>query len=70
MPQFDVKVPCSPDQEDVIADHLFSGRPLGMQPDERAWIIAHVRKEHPTARVVAADLNIADAEWLVTVTTD
>lgn len=60
-------IPCSPEQEEVIADHLFLGYALGMQPDERAWIIAHIVKQQPTGRVTSADLNIADATWTVQV---
>ena len=60
-----LRIPCSPDQVDVIADHLLEGAELGMQPDERAWIIANVRRQHPTAVVVSADLDLGEAEWVV-----
>lgn len=63
----ELRIPCSPEQEDVIADHLFLGQALGMLPDERAWIIAHVHKQHPSGRVMAADLNIVAAQWIVQV---
>lgn len=56
---------CSPDQEEVIADHLLLGCPLGMQPDERAWILNHVQRLAPGAKVLSADLNLEDAEWVV-----
>jgi hypothetical protein len=58
---------CSPEQEEVIADHLLLGHELGMQPDERAWILAQVRKVYPDGRVVSADLDLAYAEWVVQV---
>ena len=61
----EVRIPCSPDQEDVIADHLLLGNAIGMQPDERAWIIANVRKLYPQARVQSADLDLAESEWVV-----
>lgn len=63
----ELRVPCSPEQEDVLADHLLLGGPLGMQPDERAWIVAQVRRAHPMARVVAADLDLGAAVWVVTI---
>ena len=63
----ELRVPCSPDQEDVIADHLLNGTALGMQPDERAWIIAQTRKVYPTGRVTAADLDVGEAEWVIQV---
>lgn len=61
----EIRVPCSPDQLDVIESYLLEGTELGMQPDERAWIIANVRKQHPSARVVGADLDLAEGEWVV-----
>jgi hypothetical protein len=60
-----IRVPCSPEQEDVIADHLFKGGPLGMQPDERAWIIAQVKQLGLKGRVKAADLDLASGEWIL-----
>lgn len=62
-----LRIPCSPEQEDVIADHLFDERPLGMQPDERAWITSHVRRQYPQAKIVGADLDVAGASWIVTI---
>lgn len=62
------RIPCSPDQADVIADHLFLGHSLGMQPDERAWIIAQVKKQHPSGKVTGAVLDLSGAEWVVSVT--
>jgi hypothetical protein len=62
-----LKIPCSQDQLDVIEEFLLHGLELGIQPDERAWIIAHVKKQHPTGRVTSADLNLAEGEWVVQV---
>ncbi len=56
---------CSPDQEEVIADHLLLGHELGMQPDEKAWILKNVEKRKPGYRVISAMLDIANAEWVV-----
>lgn len=60
-----IRFPVSPEQEEIIADHLLLGRALGMQPDERAWIRANVAKLAPGKRVLAADLDIENAEWVV-----
>lgn len=62
-----IRFPVSPDQEEVIADHLLLGRQLGMQPDERAWIKAQVAKLAPGKRITSADLDIENAEWVVEV---
>jgi hypothetical protein len=63
----EVTVPCSPEQEDVLADYILRGAPLGLLPDERAWIMAHVKKLHPTGVIKGADLDIASSEWTVKV---
>jgi hypothetical protein len=60
--------PVSPEQEEVIADHLLLGHALGMQPDERAWIRAQVARLAPGSRIAGADLNLETAEWVVEVT--
>lgn len=60
-----VSIPLSPEQEDVLADFLLEGTPLGMQPDERAWILSQVRKKYPGRRVLGADLDLEKASWQV-----
>lgn len=60
-----IQVPCSPEQEDVIAESLLYGKELGMVPDERAWILNHVNRKFPNSRVLNADLMIEDAAWYV-----
>lgn len=67
MSNLEIKVPCSPEQEDVIADHLLFGGELGILPDERAWIKNHVQKRYPEGRVVAAQLDLENAQWIVEV---
>lgn len=62
-----IRFPVSPEQEEVIADHLLLGSPLGMQPDERAWIRAQVAKQAPGKRIMSADLDIENAQWVVEV---
>ncbi len=63
----ELKFPCSPEQEDLIADHLIYGITFGIQPDERAWILSNVKKLNPKAKVLSADLNMENAEWVVQV---
>lgn len=63
----ELRFDCSPEQEEVIADHLLLGHELGMQPDERAWILHHVRKVYPGGRVKSADLDLENAQWVVQV---
>lgn len=62
-----IKFPVSPDQEEVIADHLLLGRPLGMQPDERAWIKAQTAKRAAGKKIKSADLDLENAQWTVEV---
>lgn len=64
-----LRFPCSPDQEEVIADHLLLGLSFGIQPDERAWILANVHKKHPHSRILSADLDLENAQWIVKVQT-
>jgi hypothetical protein len=59
-----IRVPCSPEQKEVVLDHLLSLRELGMQPDERAWIIAQAKKQG-AVKILAADLDIESGEWVV-----
>lgn len=63
----ELRIPCSPEQEEVIADHLFEEKELGMQPDERAWIISQVRKRAGNVRILGAELDVGSAEWIVQV---
>ena len=62
----EVRVPISPEQEDVLVDHAMGLGPLAMQPDERAWIRAQVAKKHPGKKITGADLDIQRGEWIVT----
>ena len=59
----ELSIPVSPEQEDAIADHILEGKPLGMVPDERVWMVKHAKKAHPDHKVVSADLNISDVKW-------
>jgi len=62
----ELRVPCSPEQEDVIADHVLYDTELGMLPDERAWILSRIRKI-TDAKIISANLDIVKAEWVVTI---
>jgi hypothetical protein len=62
-----IRFPVSPEQEDVIADHLLLGKELGMLPDERAWIKAQTARRAPGLKILSADLDIENAEWQIEV---
>lgn len=64
-----LRVPCSPEQEDVILDHLLFNGELGVQPDERAWMLAQARKQHPACQILSADLDLESVEWILTLRT-
>lgn len=65
----ELRFKCSPEQEEVIADHALStgNGPLYIQPDERAWIVANARKQVPGCVVKSADLDIENGTWVVQV---
>ncbi len=63
----EIKVPVSPEMEEVIFEHAFGGE-LGVYPDERAWILTQARKKVPGCVVLAADLDIENGEWVLSVT--
>lgn len=63
-----IEVDCSPEQLDVIADHFLEGNQLGMQPDERAWMLAQVRKQNQAYRILSADLDEYNGKWILEVT--
>lgn len=56
-------IDCSPEQMDVIGDHLLEDKELGMQPDERSWMLAQARKQYPRCKIISADLNLYDGTW-------
>lgn len=58
-------IDCSPEQLDVIADHLLDGKEIGMLPDERHWMMAQARKKYPKCKIVSADLDILEGEWVL-----
>lgn len=63
----ELRVPCSPEQEDILLEHALGKCELGVLPDERAWMLAQARKQSPGCRIVAADLDIENATWVLTV---
>lgn len=58
-----ITIDCSPEQMDVLADHMIENKELGMQPDERHWMMAQARKLYPNCRILKADLNLYDGTW-------
>jgi hypothetical protein len=64
-----LRIPVSPEQGDILFDHAMNKGTLGMNPDERAWIMAGVQKLQPGCKVEKADLDIENGEWVVDVTT-
>lgn len=63
-----IEIDCSPEQMEVISDHFLEGKQLGMQPDERSWMLAQARKQNPTYRILGADLNEYNGKWILEVT--
>ena len=62
-------IDCSPDQLDVIEDHLLDGKDIGMVSDERQWMIAQARKQHPTCKILGADLDLENGKWILNINT-
>jgi len=58
-------IDCSPEQMDVIADHLLDGKEIGMLPDERHWMMAQARKKFPKCKILGADLDVMNGEWVL-----
>lgn len=65
-----IRIDCSPEQLEVIADHLIENKELGMQPDERHWMLAQARKQNPKYRILSANLDVGAGEWVLSVTTE
>lgn len=58
-------IDCSPEQMDVIADHFLEGKEIGMLPDERHWMLAQARKIHSNCKILKADLDVINGEWVL-----
>jgi hypothetical protein len=65
-----IKIECSPEQMEVIADYFLEDKQLGMQPDERVWMLKKAREINPAYRILGAELDEYKGEWLLTVTTE
>jgi hypothetical protein len=48
---------------EVLADHFLDDKGLGMQPDERHWMLAQARKQFPNCKILSADLIATYGEW-------
>lgn len=64
----------SVEQEQLVAEHLLKGAQLFVAETERARLVKHVRWRHPGYRIVAAEMDLENASWVlelspVTVTT-
>jgi len=62
-----VNIPCSQEQIEIILDHLAYGNELGVERDEKIWILNHVKKEHHGNKVLGANLNLGELLWEVTI---
>lgn len=60
-----IRIPCSPEQMDVIADHIIENKVLGVQPDERHWMLSQARKKFPNCKILSADLDLYEGEWVL-----
>jgi hypothetical protein len=68
MDESTIRVPISDVQADLLFQHALSkneNEPIRMSDTERSWIVSQVRKVS-LAKIVAADLDIANGEWVVT----
>lgn len=64
-----ITIPVSPDQLEVIADHLLEGKELGMVPDERVWMYKQVHRQHAGAKILSADLEVFEGTWVLKIQT-
>jgi hypothetical protein len=58
-------VECSPEQQDIIADHFLEDGEISMRKDERHWMLAQARKIHPNCKILKADLDVINGEWVL-----
>lgn len=58
-----VKIPCSPEQKEIILDHLQYGHELGMEVDERHWMVNQLDKLKPGYKITKADLDVETCSW-------
>lgn len=61
----ETKIPCSPEQLDVIFDHIFYGSDLGMLPDERNWMVNYLNKKIGNVKITKAELIIEYGQWKI-----
>ena len=65
-----IQVPCSQDQMDIIENHALNDGEMGMDRDEKIWIVNHVRAKYRNAKIIRAHLNIPDGLWEVEISLD
>lgn len=59
----DLAIGCSPEQLDIVENHLINDAELGILPDERHWMIAKARSIYPLCKIVSADLDLENGKW-------
>jgi hypothetical protein len=66
MKTIDLRLPASFEQGEEITEHLLHRQPLVILPSERAMLMKQARQKHPGCRIVAANLDIENADWTLT----
>jgi hypothetical protein len=61
-----LKIPCTLEQEHLIAEHLLSGKNLFVHPNERRYLIRQVARLAPGSTITSAEIDLENAQWLVT----
>lgn len=64
-----IEVACSPEQADIILDHLIANEKLYMRQDERAWMQAQLDKIERGLRIMSATLDIQNSCWILEIET-
>lgn len=58
-----ITIKCSEDQLYIIEEHVFAGVQLMMLPTERIRVYEFCKQKYPDKKILAANLNLEDAEW-------
>ncbi len=61
----EIRIPCSPEQKDIILDYILYDSELGMLPDERNWMLNYITKKVGNVKILKAELVIDDCEWKI-----
>lgn len=60
-----VKLPCSFEQGEMVADHHMYGGGVVILDAERLRLVQEMMKRHPDQRIASADLDIETCEWTI-----